>query len=100
MVSSQATQPHPRQGDDESVRITAQVRRQVLREHYEDEFRKQSAQSAFDANDLKVLRDSGLPYESAKLRASNSAAVLQRIGSMVAAYGGNRDNREFRTVTR
>ena len=99
MVSPQATQPvqspHPRQGD--SVRITAEQRRQVLREHYEDEHHKQAALAAFDANELAQLRSLGRPYEAAKNRASNSAAVLQRIAANLAAYS---DNRDFRGVTR
>lgn len=107
MVSPQATQPaqppHPRptdwQREGESVRITAEdvptaVRRQILREHYEYEFTKQAAQSAFDSNDLAQLRRQGLPHEEAKMRASNSKAVLQRIAANLTAFGGDR-NRDF-----
>lgn len=101
MVSTQVTQdgntPHPRPADGDSVRITAADRRQVLREHYEDEHRKQAALAAFDANELAQLRKLGRPYEAAKNRASNSSAVLQRIAANLAAYS---DNRDFRGVAR
>lgn len=101
MVSPQATQDDnsshpndwPRSAD--SVRITAQVsddvRREILREHYEKEYATQSVVSAFECNDLKVLRRQGRPTAQAELRASNAAAVLQRIADNLAAYGGNRD---------
>lgn len=103
MVSPQATQPvqspHPRQGD--SVRITAQVpretRRQVLREHLADELVRAQAIAASEANDLKVLRGNGQPCAQAELRAANATAVLQYIGSTLAAYS---DNRDFRGVAK
>lgn len=94
MVSTEVTQTgksaHPRPGDD-SVRITAQQRRAILRKHYEDEYATQSAVVAFEKNDLKVLRSAGQPYAMAELRAAASAAVLQHICMNLLAFGGNRD---------
>lgn len=101
MVSSQATQPaqppHPRPTDwkRDSVRITAHVsdelRRRILRDHYQEEYDKQAIVSAFECNDLKILRRQGRPTAQAELRASNAAAVLQRIADNLAAYTDNRD---------
>lgn len=113
MVSPQATQPDssshstdwtPRSESD-SVRITAkdvpaQVRRQILREFFESEERRQETIAASESNDLKVKRSSGQPYAVAEVRASNASAVLQYIGSNVRVFGGHRDNRDFREVTR
>jgi hypothetical protein len=95
MVYQQATQP-PQQPTG-SVRITAQVRRQVLREHYESEQRRQQAIVASECNDLKVLRANHLPAAVAEHRAANAVAVLQYIGTNLTAYS---DNRDFRGVAR
>lgn len=96
--------PHPRptDWDRDSVRITvkdvpASVRRQILREHYEQQHANQTAVSAFECNDLKVLRAQGRPTAHAEQRASNAAAVLQHIASNLAAYT---DNRDFKGVAR
>lgn len=93
MVSPQATQPGnpPLPRRDDSVRITAEQRRRILLEHYEQEHAKQEVVSAFEVNDLKVLRGQGRPTAQAELRASNAAAVLQRIADNLAAYSDNRD---------
>lgn len=87
--------PHPRQGDD-SVRITAQQRRQVLREHLTDELARAQAIAAAEANDLKVLRTNGLPYAQAELRAAIATALVQYLGSTLRSYS---DNRDFRAVS-
>ena len=105
MVSPQATHndnpSHPRSTDwtrSDSVRITAEdvpahVRRQILREHYEQEHATQTAVCAFESNDLKVLRGQGRPTAQAERRASAAAAVLQHIAANRAAYTDNRDFR-------
>ena len=103
MVSHQTTHdsdtPHstdwtPR---SDSVRITAQVRRQVLREFLADELATQQVKVDSEARDLRVLRENHLPCAAAENRASNATAVLQYIGAALQAYTGNRD---FRGVAR
>lgn len=95
MVTPQATQDSPESHGD-SVRITAQVRRQVLTDHLMTELVRQQAVVASECNDLKVLRGNGSPCAMAELRAANATAVLQYIGSALAAFG----NRDFKAVAR
>lgn len=99
MVSSQATQDgkslHPRQGDDESVRITAAMRRRVLAEFFADALIVQRAVTEGERIDRKAT-ESAAPhgfYCTADLRVSNAAAVQQWIASQHTAYAD--DNREF-----
>lgn len=90
MVFPQATQP-PQQATDDSVRITAQVRRQVLREHYTEKLERQQAVVDSERNDRKVNGDTTPFYTSADLRVSNTIAVLQDISATLAGLGDNRD---------
>lgn len=87
-----------RSGDDDSVRITAQVplqvRRQILREFFEVELPRAQAIAASEANDFRVLRGNGQPHAAAELRAANATAVLQYIGATLKAFSG--DNRDYR----
>lgn len=110
MVSPQATQnsnsPHPRQGADESVRITAAVRRQVLREHYEKRAAYQQAVTieARNNRDSLTIRyrtnpEAVRPYQIDEANRQLTAArtVEQDVRAALALYT---DNREFRGVTR
>jgi hypothetical protein len=91
MVTSQATQP-PQGSSGDSVRITAQVRRQVLREHYEQRLIHQRAVAQFERLDRKAQGFPGEPqYTVADLRVSNAVAVLQDISASLSALGENRD---------
>ena len=105
-MSTQATQPdntsHPTdwpqpRGEGESVRITAEIRRQVVTEFLLRELTHQQAVVAGECNDLKVRRANGLPCAAAENRASNATAVLQYIGATLAGYS---DNRDFAGVTK
>jgi hypothetical protein len=79
------------------VRITAEVRRQVLTEWLGKELATQQAVADSEARDLRVLRENHLPCAAAENRASNAIAVLQYIGTALGAFAGNRD---FRGVAR
>lgn len=91
--------PHPRQGEDESVRITAATRHEVLFEFLSKALVEQRAVTEGERVDRNAT-DSVAPrgfFTTADLRVSNAAAVQQWIASNLAAYSGNR---EFRAVTR
>lgn len=94
MVSTQATQtgksPHPRQGDD-SVRITAEIRRQVLCEHYTERLAVQQAAVASERTDRNALGRQEPVFSMADVRVSNKIAVLQDIAATLAAFGDNCD---------
>lgn len=100
MVSPQATQdnnfPHPKPTDwrprsGDSVRITAEVRRQVLAEFLADALTVQRAVSEGERID-RESSDTGLRlYTQADLKVSNAVAIQQWISSNLAAYTGNRD---------
>ena len=78
-------------GDDESVRITAQQRRQVLREHYTERLRYQQAVVASEKRDREA-NGAGVPmFSRADVAVSNMIAVLQDISATLAAYSDNRD---------
>lgn len=106
MVSPQATQPgntpHQRPTDwgrDDSVRITAQQRRQVLTEFLADALTVQRAVAEgerLDRTATACTAPTGF-YTTSDLRVSNAAAVQQWIASNLAAYS---DNRDFRGVAR
>lgn len=99
MVSPQTTQPsnspHPRQGD--SVRITAAispaVRRQILREHYEQRLTRQQAVVEAERADRKANGTGALMFSRADVAVSNTIAVLQDISATLKSIGD--DNREF-----
>jgi hypothetical protein len=90
MVSTEVTQNSPQSSSD-SVRITAETRRQVEIELLTRELTRQQIVVASECNDLKVLKSNGSPCAMAERRASNATAVLQHLGSMLRARGGNRD---------
>jgi hypothetical protein len=91
MVTTKPTQS-PQGASDDSVRITAQQRRQVLREHYEQRLVHQRAVAQSERLDRK---SQGFPgevlYTTADLRVSNAVAVLQDIAASLSALGENRD---------
>lgn len=101
MVSPQATHNdkpshptdwRPRSGDD-SVRITAEVRRQVLVEFLTDALTVQRAKTEGERID-RAATESASPhgfFSTADLRVSNAAAVQQWIASSLAGYTDNRD---------
>lgn len=99
MVSPQATQPGnpPLPRRDASVRITAEQRRQVLREHYEERRSLQQAAVTAERIDRNALGPQEPVFSTADLRYSNKVAVLQDISATLAAYS---DNRDFRGVAR
>lgn len=103
MVSPQATQPdkpsHPTdwpQQRGDSPRITAEVRRQVLREHYRAEQVHQASLTkdfewdlaALSSADPNALRAGQL--QDAKNRVLVSKGIEQHIAANLAAFG-NRD---------
>lgn len=107
MVSVQATQPdkpsHPnewkRDGDD-SVRITAEIRRQVLREHYEHRASMQHAVTieAQNNRDSLTIRYSTNPeavrpyqIDEANRQLTAARTVEQDVRSVLAVYSDNRD---------
>jgi hypothetical protein len=80
------------------VRITSEVRRQVLIEHYTQRRAAQQAVVESERNDRKV-HDSGLLLHSTSdLRVSNAIAVLQEIAANLAAFDD--PNRDFKVVQR
>lgn len=96
MVTPQATQP-PQGSSGDSVRITAQVRRQVLREHYEQRLAYQQAVVSAERADREA-NGSGVPmFSRADVAVSNTIAVLQDISATLQAYT---DNRDFPVVQR
>jgi hypothetical protein len=98
MVTRQITQDSPESRDD-SVRITAQVRRQILREHYTERLAAQQAVAQSERLDRKAQGFPGEPlYTVADLRVSNAVAVLQDISSTLKSFGD--DNRDFQAVQR
>lgn len=110
MVSPQVTQTgkpsNPRQGDDESVRITAAIRRQVLREHYEKRaaYQKAVAIEARNNRDSLTIRyrtnpEAVRPYQIDEANRQLQAArtVEQDVRAALALYT---DNREFRAVAK
>ncbi len=107
MVSTQSTQdsttPHPRPTDwqrgDDSVRITAAVRRQVLREHYEQRALLAQATTIEARNNRDSLTtryrnnpEAVRPYQIAEANRQLTAArtVEQDVKTTLLAYG-NRD---------
>lgn len=98
MVSSQATQDgntaHPTdwkpRAEGDSVRITAEGRRAVVK-FFTDELARQQTVADFEARDFESKRKRDVPSEHAERRASNATAVLQYIGSTLRAFEGNRD---------
>jgi hypothetical protein len=102
MVSPQATQPgntpHPRptDWDRDSVRITAQQRRQVLSGFLSDALTVQRAVSEGERIDRETSNTGLRLYTQADLKVSNAAAIQQWIASNLAAYT---DNRDFPAVT-
>lgn len=108
MVPQQSTQTDNPSTDwtresDESVRITAenvpnQVRRQILREHYEERLARQQAVVASERADRKA-NGAGVPmFSRADVAVSNTIAVLQDISATLAAF--SEGNRDFAAVTR
>lgn len=80
------------EGDD-SVRITAQQRREILREHYEQRLARQQAVVASERNDRKA-NGAGVPmFSRADVAVSNTIAVLQDISATLKSIGD--DNRDF-----
>jgi hypothetical protein len=96
MVTPQATQP-PQGSSDESVRITAEIRRQVIVEYLTDRLAYQQAVVTLERGARNTNASGPLMYTQADLRVSNTIAVLQDISSTLAAYS---DNRDFRGVNR
>ena len=113
MVSPQATQdssaPHPRPNDwqrGDSVRITAAVRRQVLREHYEQRASMQHAVTVEARNNRDSLTDrfrqnpkavTRYQIDEANRELTAARTVEQDVNATLLAYS---DNRGFRGVTR
>lgn len=117
MVSSQATQPdNPSHSTDwtrvqqrDSVRITAvtpEIRRQVLREHYEQRDFMQRAVTIEARNNRDSLAarhganpEAVRPYQVDEANRQLTAArtIEQDVSAMLAIYS---DNRDFRGVAR
>jgi hypothetical protein len=103
MVSTQTTQnsdtPHPRPTDWQrgSVRITAQQRRQILREHYANRLVEQQAVVADERNDRNAQGAGEPVFSIADVRVSNKVAVLQDISATLKAFGD--ENRDFPAVS-
>jgi hypothetical protein len=96
MVTPQATQP-PQAATGDSARITAEVRRQILREHYTERLARQQAVVASERADREANGVGAPMFSRADVAVSNTIAVLQDISSTLAAYS---DNRDFREVQR
>lgn len=100
MGFTQATQSgkSPHLGDD-SVRITAQQRRDIIHDFLADAIVTQRAVAEGERTDRKAT-ESAAPrgfFTTADLRVSNAAAVQQWIASNLAAYSV--DNRDFGAVS-
>ncbi len=93
MVMRQVTQHDPESHGD-SVRITAEIRRRVLLEHYTEKLERQQSVVELERNARNNKKSSPLMYTQDDLRVSNTIAVLQDASSYVQAYGGNRDFHE------
>lgn len=89
-MATLATQP-PQGASDDSVRITAQQRRQTEIDFLVRELARQQVIASSEAADLKRLKELGLRFDQAERRAANATAVLQYLGSTLRAYGYNRD---------
>lgn len=103
MVSIETTHdgntPHPRPNDwkRDSVRITAEIRRQVVGEFLQDALVVQRAVAEGERIDRASQPKSPLGlFTTADLKVSNAAAVQQWIASALAGFG---DNRDFPAVT-
>lgn len=109
MGFTQATHPvqssHPRQGEDESVRITAAARHEVLVSHYKHRVMQQEAVTREARNNRDSLTarfranpESVRPYQIDEANRQLQAArtVEQDVRSVLAAFG----NREFRAGAR
>jgi hypothetical protein len=104
MVTTKPTQS-PQGASDDPMRITALVRRQILRDHYRDESIRQHA-AAVEARtnrDSLVIRhranpESVRPYQIDEANRQLTAArtVDQYVRSVAVSYG----NRDFREVSR
>lgn len=104
-MAAQATQP-PQGSSDESVRITAAMRSQVLREHYRDEWIVQHAKFLEARNNRDALArryDSDpnqvRPYQidDANRQLTAARTVDQYVHAVAVAYG-NRDFGGFTAV--
>lgn len=90
MVSTEVTQNSPQSSSD-SVRITAEIRRQTLITFLTEELDRQQTVVDFEARELESKRKRGVSSAQAERRAANATAVLQYLGSTLRAVAGNRD---------
>jgi hypothetical protein len=80
------------------VRITAQLRRRILREHYTERLAYQQAVVAAERADRKA-NGTGVPvFSRADVAVSNTIAVLQDISATLKSFGD--ENRDFVAVQR
>lgn len=97
MVTPQVTQDSPESRDD-SVRITAQLRRRILREHYTERLVRQQVLVASEKADRNAQPAGEAAWTTADLRVSNTVAVLQDISATLKSFGD--ENRDFPAVQR
>lgn len=90
MVSTEVTQNSP-QSHGDSVRITAEIRRQTLVTFLTEELDRYQVIADAECKDLKNLRKLGLPLAQAERRASTAIGIVQYLGSTLRAVAGNRD---------
>jgi hypothetical protein len=91
MVTTKPTES-PQGASDESVPITPEIRRRVLRDEYARRLAAQRVVAEFERRDRKAQGFPGDPlYTVADLRVSNAVAVLQDIAASLSALGENRD---------